>query len=70
MEALKEEEKCEEGDEAGGEVVPEHGERQARLGHRVPGALDEVLAAEGGNGLTHRSHVVMRQMLSVIWWEQ
>lgn len=43
VEALKEEQEGEEGDKARGEVVPEHSERQARLGHRVPGALDEML---------------------------
>lgn len=43
MEALKEEQEGEEGDKARGEVIPEHSEGQARLGHRVPGAFDEVL---------------------------
>lgn len=46
MEALEEEQEGEERNEAWGEVVPEHGERQARLGHRVPGALDQMLTAE------------------------
>lgn len=46
MEALEEEQQGEEGHKAWGEVVPEDGEGQARLGHGVPGALDEVLAAE------------------------
>lgn len=40
MEALEEEQEGEEGNKARGEVVPEHGEGQARLGHRIPGALD------------------------------
>lgn len=43
VEALKEEQECEEGDEARGEVIPENGERQARLSHRIPRALNEVL---------------------------
>lgn len=46
VEALEEEQEGEEGDKARGEVVPEHGECQARLGHRVPRALNEML--EGG----------------------
>lgn len=46
MEALEEEQEGEEGHKARGEVVPEHGEGQARLRHRIPGALDEVLTAE------------------------
>lgn len=46
VEALKEEQEGEEGNEAGGEVIPEHSECQARLGHRVPGALDEMLKVE------------------------
>lgn len=46
MEALKEEQEGEEGDEARGEIIPEHCECQARLGHRVPGALNEMLTAE------------------------
>lgn len=49
MEALKEEQECEEGDEARGEVIPEHGERQARLSHRIPRALDEVLVVDVEN---------------------
>lgn len=43
VEALEEEQECEEGDEARGEVVPEHSECQARLGHSVPGALNQML---------------------------
>lgn len=43
VEALQEEQQGEECDKAGGEIVPEHGEGQARFRHRVPGALDEVL---------------------------
>lgn len=46
MEALKEEQEGEEGDKARREVISEHSECQARLGHRVPGALDEMLEAE------------------------
>lgn len=46
MEALEEEQEGEEGNEAWGEVVPEYSECQARLGHRVPGALDQMLTAE------------------------
>lgn len=46
MEALEEEQEGEEGDEARREVVPEHSERQACLGHCVPGALDEMLMVE------------------------
>lgn len=45
MEALKEEQEGEEGNKARGEIIPEHSECQARLGHCVPGALDEVLIA-------------------------
>lgn len=43
MEALKEEQEGEEGNKARGEIIPEHSECQARLGHCVPGALNEVL---------------------------
>ena len=46
VEALKEEEEGEEGDEAGGEVIPEHSEGQTGLSDSVPGALDEVLEEE------------------------
>lgn len=46
MEALEEEQEGEEGNEAWGEVIPEHSECQARLGHRVPGALNQMLTAE------------------------
>lgn len=57
VEALEEEQEGEEGDEAGGEVVPEHSERQARLGHRVPGALDEMLMVERKEAYwMHRRH--------------
>lgn len=43
VEALKEEQEGEEGDEARGEIIPEHSESQARLGHSVPRAFDEML---------------------------
>lgn len=46
VKALEEEQEGEEGNKAGGEVVPEHSECQARLGHCVPGALDEMLMVE------------------------
>lgn len=46
VKALEEEQESEEGDKARGEVVPEHSEGQARLGHSVPRALDEMLEAE------------------------
>lgn len=59
VEALKEEQKCEESDEAGGEIIPEHSERQTRLSHCVPGALDEVLKVEGDDVLMIRYTVVI-----------
>ncbi len=46
VKALEEEQEGEEGNKAWGEVIPEHSECQARLGHRVPGALNEMLMEE------------------------
>ena len=43
MEALQEEQEGKKGHEARREIVPEHSESQARLRHRIPGALDEML---------------------------
>lgn len=51
VEALKEKQEGEEGYKAGGEVIPEHSECQARLGHRVPGALNEMLVGVKGKYL-------------------
>lgn len=45
VEALKEEQEGKEGDKARGKIIPEHSECQARLGHCIPGALNEVLMA-------------------------
>ena len=50
VEALEEEQQREEGHEARGEVVPEHGEGQAGLRHGVPRALNQVLGGERGRG--------------------
>lgn len=43
VKALKEQEEGKEGDEARREIIPEHSESQARLGHSVPRAFDEML---------------------------
>lgn len=43
MKALKEEKEGEESNKAGGEVIPEHSECQARFSHCVPGTLNKVL---------------------------
>ena len=44
VETFKKKQEGEESDKAGGEVISEHSEGQARLSHCVPGALDEMLA--------------------------
>lgn len=54
VEALKEKQEGEEGYEAGGEVIPEHSECQARLGHCIPGALNEMLVGEERQVYAHK----------------
>lgn len=43
MEALEEEQECEEGNKARREVISEHSECQTGLGDRVPRTLDQML---------------------------
>lgn len=43
VEALQEEQESEQGYKARGEVIPEHSKGQARLCHRIPGPLNEML---------------------------
>lgn len=57
VEALKKKQKGEESNKAGREVISEHSECQARLRHRIPGALNEMLAVlnNGKNGSGNNS---------------
>lgn len=58
VKALKEQEEGKEGDEARREIIPEHSESQARLGHSVPRAFDEMLGVarkECSNGYEQKS---------------
>ena len=56
METLQQQENSELGHETGREVVPEHRERQTRLGERVPEFLDEVLNFRGTQSAEERHH--------------